>query len=122
MPIDFWYHLPRVPLAAALVVAAVILARRHGSRRATALAVVALSGLAGDWLFGIVLWDVVDAWVKDGPPDSVDVKLRMEWRLGVAREAWRAACVVLLVCAVVADRRPTKPSGPEADYRDPPAG
>jgi hypothetical protein len=31
-------------------------------------------------------------------------------------------CVLLLACAVVAGRRPPTRLGPEADYRDPPAG
>ena len=36
----------------------------------------------------------------------------------LAREAWEAGCLLLLVAAVVADRRPVAPTGPEADYGD----
>lgn len=38
-----------------LAAAAILIRRRHRSRRATGLALVAVLCLAGDWLFGVVL-------------------------------------------------------------------
>jgi hypothetical protein len=118
MPADWFLILLRIPFPVALVVAAVILIRRHRSRRATALAAAALIGLALDWLvFSFGGWTVVDHLTDSR---SFDTKYQVFSGVQIGQAVWGAACIVLLVCAVVADRRPAPQSGPEADYRDPP--
>jgi hypothetical protein len=114
---DYWVY--QVPFAVAMVAAAVVLVRRHRSRRATGLAVVALAGLAGDWLLNLFLWLGTDFYWSGAVPD--DLRGWLYPGITLARTVCGAGCIFLLVCAVTADRRPTPPAGPEADYRDPPA-
>jgi hypothetical protein len=119
MPIRSWFVLWLAPPAVALVVGAFILARRYCSRRATGLAGMALCVLAGEWLFRAVQVFGPDHWFPNVSSGSAVSAVMV---VATAREVLHAGCIVLLVCAVVADRWPVKASGPEADYRDPPAG
>ena len=102
-----------------LLAAAVVLIRhRHRSRRATGRALVAVSGLAGNWLLGLGLM-ATQGWWKDSLSDD-NFLVAVEVRILFGR-LWWLACLLLLVSAVVADRQRIKLSGAEADYRDPPA-
>jgi len=114
-----WLYLRPVPVGIVLVVAAVVLFRRHRSRRATGLAALALGGQAVWWLFDAgLLWGGYWNWISGMSPEAIT---RLIQCMAMAREAWWATCIVLFVCAVVADRRLT-PAGPEVDYHDRPAG
>jgi hypothetical protein len=114
----YLFHALTVPMAAALVAGAVILVRRRPPRRATVYAATALAGLGGDWLFSVALSLGAGSLYDSLPPDRLT---NVILAIGAARAGWQAACVLLLVCAVVADRRPPKPSGPEGDYGEPAA-
>src|SRR6478609_2328933 len=107
MPTDVWIYLRQVPIAVALVVAAVVLFRHHRSRRATGLAAMALGGQAVWWLFDTGLWAGNWKLMEEMSPEA---RMRLILCMATAREVWWAACIVLLVCAVVVDRRPT-PAG-----------
>jgi hypothetical protein len=114
---DVWYWLVQVPFGAALVVGVATLVRhRRRSPRAAGLALAALCGLAGWWLLPIVL-KVTNGW------GWVPVERRklVVWTHLSVREAWLSACLLLVVFAVLADRRGGPPPGPEADYADPDA-
>jgi hypothetical protein len=101
-----------------LIAALVILLRnRRISRKATNLGLIALCGLTGLWLFDFGLavvgfyqywWDTVSAG-----------NARTLWDCMVfVRRTCEAACIFLLLLAIVADRRPRQRVGAEADYAD----
>ena len=110
----------RSATALTLVVGLVILRRhRRRSRRATGLALVALAAWGGVWLAGIVLWAASDWWQAALPRDAL-LTFLMGW--SAVNHLCELACILLLVCATVADRKPAAPTGPESDYADAPAG
>ena len=98
---------------------------RKRSRKAATLAFAALSGLGGLWLFGIafqVLWQL--QLIGGGLGSNLLLVLRT---YSLVQSSLNAACLVLLVLAVVADRpapgeRPARGLGPAADFDDAPAG
>ena len=119
--IGLWQLWPGVITGAAVLTcvvgAAILLRHRRRSRRATGLGLAGLAGLAGDWLFGLVVWATGGWWSRALPQAEL---LSVMGALSIVRHLWWTGCLLLLVWAVVADRQPTPPSGPEADYHDPP--
>ena len=113
---DLSYWLLTVAQGVTFLAGVVILLRhRRRSRRATTLGLVALSCLAGEWLFWLALsatWEWWESALPDGALHPVQQGLHFLARL------WRMACLLLLVWAVVADRRSTPATGAEADYAD----
>jgi hypothetical protein len=113
---DLSYWLLTSAHGATFIAAAVILLRhRHRSRRATILAVVAVAGMAGEWLFITGLWATWKWWSEAFDDNPVHPVLH---GLFVLERLWEMACLLLLVGAVVADRRPTPATAAEADYAD----
>jgi hypothetical protein len=91
----------------------ILIRHRRRSRRATTLALVALAGLAGDWLFWQAVYATMRWWEDTALHPAMQVIHLIGW-------LWRLACLLILVWAVVADRRPTVATAAEADYADAP--
>jgi hypothetical protein len=111
-----WTYLIRVPVGLAVVVGLAALVRhRRRSRPASRLALAALFGVAVWWLLGLAVTLVGAGWINSLP---------IEWRslaLAVAfggREVFLAASILVLVWAVLADRRGGHLTWAEADYED----
>lgn len=112
---DLLYWLFRVPVGLTLVIGIIVLIRhRRRSRKAAGLALAALSVLGVWWLAWLVA-DVTGMW-GTVPAEWRDV---VHWIAVWVRELCLAGCLLLLVFAVLADRRGGPPTGPEADYADP---
>jgi hypothetical protein len=113
---DLWMWLYLTPLGLMLVVGLVVLARhRRRSRRATGLAIVALAGLGASWLVLIAEVATFRLWGNALPANWI---MEIVTSFGLLRQLLEASCILLLVFAVVADRRAGRATGPEADYAD----
>ena len=119
---SLWQLWPGVIAGAAVLTCvvgvAILLRNGRRSRRATGLALAALTGMAGDLLFGLAMWATAGWWSSALPQAEL---VSVMGALSVVRHLWWTGSLLLIVWAVVADRQPTPPSGPEADDRDPPA-
>src|SRR5262245_58014165 len=93
----------------------VLLRSRRYSRRASSLALLAICGLAGLWLFDIGIWHGRKLWRGQFEWESQAITAKL-----VIHHVLLAAGILMLVCAVVMDRRPRPPSEAEADYVDNP--
>jgi hypothetical protein len=114
-----WYYLYEVPVGIALAIAAVTLIRhRRRSRKAAGLALAATAGLIGWWIVGVWATATNLGWGTVVPPKWWATAARI---FSTVTQAWLAGCLLLLVFAVVADRRRGAPTGPEADYAEPEA-
>ena len=108
------FYLNRLPVAVALVVGLIVLARhRRRSPRAATLALAGL-GVYGSWWLAWHIAEVTNVWASV-PAARQDVVI---WITISVREVCLAACLLLLAFAVLADRRRGPPTGPEADYAD----
>jgi hypothetical protein len=123
---DLLLVLAYLTTAVMLAVSFAILWRcRKRSRKATTLAFVALCGLGGLWLCAIAFQFLWRAWLTSGAlGGDVLVVLRT---YSLIQSGLNAACLVLLVLAVVADRPAAgehwaNDRGPAADFDDAPAG
>jgi hypothetical protein len=116
-------YLPYVPDAVLLVVGIAVLWRcRRRSRRAVTLALAALFGFGGLWLFAIGFHLVWDFW-KEVPVNAIPVAIHV---YSLLMRTLEAACILLLVLAVVTDRPAPGQDrrtdlGPEADFDDAPS-
>jgi hypothetical protein len=114
--------LPYLPDAILLAVGLAILWRnRLRSRKATTLALAALCGLGGLWLFAIGSRLLLDLW-QGFPPDTMAVVIHV---YDFLMRALGVTCILLLVLAVVADRAApgrARDPGPAADFDDAPRG
>ena len=105
-----------------LLAAAVLLIRhRRRSRRATGLALVAVLGLAGDWLLNAVTLATWNWWSRALSADNwpAETWTMIANVMGLLHKLWRLGCVSLFVWAALADWHATVAAGPEADFRDP---
>jgi len=99
----WWLILDSVQFTLMLVAGFIVLVRhRHRSRKATGLGLIALCGFAGWWLLGLVLWAVWSIWRDRFSDDEVLATIRI---YSMMRQIWFSGCVLLLVIAVVIDRR-----------------
>jgi hypothetical protein len=116
MSFEIWSWLARIPdallFAAALIV---LLRKRRYCRRPSNLALMAIVGLAANWVFWIGAAVTRGLW--GGNLDS-ESKLHVFLGVSLLGHFWSAACVFALVCAVVMDRRTSRLSDAEADYGD----
>jgi hypothetical protein len=93
---------------------------RRRSRKATAVAIAGLCGLAGLWLFVQLFLVFSKTWQEGLSPNEI---LKFSTLFSFVYVCWNSACVLLLVVAVVIDRRspiqslPDR-SGPAADFAD----
>lgn len=101
--LDWWLIAHSVPFALMLAVGAFILLRhRHRSRKATGLAFIALCGFAGWWLFDVVLVLAFPLWKSSVADDRFVTLVTI---VDGCRQLCHGACVLLLVFAIVIDRR-----------------
>jgi len=112
---DVLIYLSYLPTAVVLVAGFIVLWRaRRRSQRAAGLAFGALCGLGGLWLLAMVLRAMWRNWQTTM---STDTMLTVMGVYSLAYACANATCIMLLVLAVVTDRRsPTQDntSGPAA--------
>jgi hypothetical protein len=90
----------------------VLLWYRHRSHRAVALGVVALCGYVVWGLLNGFASDIVVWWA--GPEKDVDRAIEATRALVLASFSWHAVCTLVLIAAVLTDRKPAEANEAES--------
>jgi hypothetical protein len=102
----------------AMLWAAIVLIRRRArSRRATTLALAAITCLAVSWLLSVVMYATFGFWKHLTADDRFIVAMSI---LYYCRRTLMLGAFMLFVWATVTDRVPVPATDAETDYRDSP--